>query len=149
MFPPSAADFLAFVRNDMGIGTDVLPDSAASLTVAFGRANEFIPCWAADPCIAYSYSSALLNLGGHYLIQIATDIDPSTFFEDLRTSFNMNGAFRSGVITSSSDNGTAASTAVGDAMSNLSLADLQLLQTPYGRIALAFLQELGPLWGLS
>jgi len=149
MFPPSSADFLAFVRNDMGISPTVLPDSSSYLITSFGMANEFMPSWTQCAEIQYSYSNALLNLGGAYLIQVAADVPESSFFDDLRTAFKMTGAFRSGVITNSSDNGTAASTAVGQAMSNLSLADLQLLQTPYGRIALAFLQELGAYWGLS
>ena len=149
MFPPNFADFLSFVRNDMGISSAVLPDDSTSLVVSFGKASEFIPSCLACAEIMYSYTDALLNLGGAYLIQSATDVAGSTFFNDLRTAFKMTGAFRSGVITSSADAGTSASTAVGSAMQNLSLADLQLLQTPYGRSALAFLQEMGTPWGLS
>lgn len=149
MFPPSFADFVSFVRNDMGISSAVLPDDSTSLVVSFGKAGEFIPSYLACAEIMYSYSDALLNLGGAYLIQSAVDVTGSTFFDDLRAAFKMTGAFRSGVITSSSDNGTAASTSVGSAMQNLSLADLQLLQTPYGRSALAFLQEMGSGWGIS
>jgi len=149
MFPPSFADFVSFVRNDMGISTAVLPDDSTSLAVSFGKAGEFMPAYLACAEIMYSYTDALLNLGGAYLIQSAVDVAGSSFFDDLRNAFKMTGAWRSGVITSSSDNASSASTAVGNAMQNLNLADLQLLQTPYGRTALAFLQEMGTYWGIS
>ena len=59
-------------------------------------------------------------------------------------------AFQPGVIGSTSDQGTSASYATPDFMRGLSLYDLQLLKSPFGRAYLALAQRYGPAaWGLS
>lgn len=145
---PTLPGFVVFVRRFMGITTDDLPDDSPFIELAFESAREFMavyPCYAG---IALLYTQAVYNLGGSYLLRWADDIQPSTYFDDKRNEYGMN-SFRAGVLTSASDESTSQSMAVGQAMSNLTLADLQLVQDPYGRHALAFLMELGGVWGIS
>ncbi|MFC7509663.1 hypothetical protein ACFQUX_25815 [Pantoea stewartii] len=39
--------------------------------------------------------------------------------------------------------------AISDALNNLTLADLMMMQDPYGRQVIAVLMEMGPLWGYT
>ena len=55
----------------------------------------------------------------------------------------------SGVITGAGDNSTSAQRLVPDFFKDLSLADLQMLQDPWGRRYLMIAQQFGSLWGLS
>ena len=54
-----------------------------------------------------------------------------------------------GVITNANDVSTGEGLAVGEGLKNLQLMDLQRLKDPYGRQALAFMQSIGTLWGLT
>ncbi|HBK2804405.1 TPA: hypothetical protein HHH48_005056, partial [Escherichia coli] len=47
------------------------------------------------------------------------------------------------------DNSTSAQRLVPDFFKDLSLADLQMLQDPWGRRYLMFAQQFGSLWGLT
>nr|HEK8282419.1 hypothetical protein [Escherichia coli] len=53
------------------------------------------------------------------------------------------------VITGAGDNSTSAQRLVPDFFKDLSLADLQMLQDPWGRRYLMIAQQFGSLWGLS
>ncbi|WP_337049963.1 hypothetical protein [Serratia fonticola] len=145
---PTLPGFVVFVRNFMGITPGDLPDDSPFIELAFESAREFMAVYPCFSGIALLYTQAVYNLGGTYLLRWADDTPPSTYFDDKRDKYGMN-AFRAGVLTSSSDESTSQSMAVGQAMSNLTLADLQMAQDPYGRHALAFLMELGDIWGIS
>lgn len=84
---------------------------------------------------------------------IATTSAASTvseqFFFKARQGFKL-AAFFPGVVASAADNGTSAGIDNPDFMSGLTLNDLQLLKTPYGRTYLAIAQRWGPsVWGLT
>lgn len=146
-YPLQFAEFALWVRNYMKIPTSALPDDSPYLEWAFLSAKEWIPhCY--FQCMPMLYREAVFNMGGSLIIQYANDIPGNTYFEDLRKKFGV-GGMTSGVMSSAADQGTSGSMEISDAMKNLSLADLQAMQDPYGRRAIAILQELGPVWGLT
>ncbi len=163
---PSLAGFLAFVRGQMRITTDVLPDgspviglalavSLAIVNTAFKAVGSCAPALPGVPAVSI-YTLMVYNLAGSNLINYAQDLPDAPpvegsklpFFQNLREKFDTNG-FVSGVIQSSSDNGTGNSMVVQEAAKNFTLADLQYLKDPWGRQYLAFAQRFGTLWGIT
>lgn len=71
------------------------------------------------------------------------------FFQRLRQQFKMT-QFAPGVVASSSDVSTAVGLDNPKFLQGLTIEDLQLLKTPYGRAYLGLAQKYGPsIWGLS
>jgi len=147
MNPPTLAGFIAFIQNVMGISSIYLPTTSPviqmALTIALDIVN--VQLQTASPDI---YTLAVYNLAGDNLINFAPDQAGQTYFQDLRTSFHISD-FVAGVVQSSGDEGTSTSLTVPEALSHLTLSDLQNLKTPYGRQYLAFAQRYGQLWGLT
>lgn len=72
-----------------------------------------------------------------------------TFFAQLRSKLNL-GIFAPGVVSNASDVSTSTGLNNPKFMEGLTLENLQLLKTPWGRAYLAIAQRLGPnVWGLS
>jgi hypothetical protein len=150
---PTLAGFLAFIRAYMNIQGDVLPDDAPviadSLAVALEIVNRAIAC-----ASSLMYTKAVYNLAGSTLLQWAVDnpelpAPKNTFFQDLRTLYNIN-AFTPGVVQAAADVTTSASILVIEAAKNFTLGNLQNLKDPYGRAYLAIAQDYGPaVWGLT
>jgi len=154
---PTAAGFLVFIRQQMGISTAVLPDASPYVGWAFDVALEIVNLQL--DCISpLIYSLAVYNLAADNLINYAQDLpnapivpgsEPAApFFQALRESWDITG-FVPGVISSSADVSTSESLLVPDFMKGLTLANLQNLKSPYGRAYLAFAQSAGTNWGLS
>ena len=150
---PTPAGFLTFVRNGMGISTEVLPDDSVWLTYAYDNAiclvNQAL-------CLV---APSIYNLGGSNLIQFAQDLNgapdvegskpPMPYFQFTRKQFLMN-SYVSGTIQSTSDEGTSSSFVVPEAAETLTFADLELAKTPWGRVYLGIAQKYGSTtWGLS
>jgi hypothetical protein len=148
MICPTVAGFITFIRKVMGINTTVLPDSAPVISMAFAVSLEIVN--RAIQCVSpLMYELAVYNLAGDNLVNYAQDTPPSTYFADLRASFNTLG-FVSGVISASNDVTTGQSLVVQEAAKNFTLANLQQLKTPWGRAYLGIAQDYGPnVWGLS
>jgi hypothetical protein len=169
---PTLAGFLGFVRNVMGITTTVLPDSSAVIAMAFNVALAVVnralrvvgsPDWAGAPQVSI-YALAVYNCAGDRLLHYAQDLpgaaiipgsgDPKSgdpglpFFAYTRKKWNLDG-FVSGVIQSSSDEGTSQSMIVQQAAETFTLDDVAALKTPYGRTYLGFAQAYGTIWNLS
>jgi hypothetical protein len=162
--PPTLAGFLSFIRNVMGISTTVLPDASSVITMAFNVAIaivninlQIIPVGPQPGDTIYSL--AVYNLAGSNLLNYAQDLpgaavvpgsgDPGLpYFEYTRQKYNING-FVSGVVQSSSDEGTSVSMVVQEAAQTFTLQDLQQLKDPYGRRFLSFAQQAGTLWGIN
>jgi hypothetical protein len=154
---PTVAGFLIFIRQQMGITTTVLPDASPYIGWAFNVAVEIVNLQL--DCISpLIYELAVYNLAADNLINYAQDLPdaaiipgsepPAAFFQALRQSWDITG-FVPGVISSSADVSTSESLLVPDFMKGLTLADLNLIKTPYGRTYLAFAQKIGTNWGLS
>lgn len=146
VFKPTIEGFLEFVRSQ-GITVPMLPDNSLYLQLSYYSALElvYLPLASVSPA---NYTLAVYNLGMSNLVEWAPDQTGQTVFKDLRTQYLLN-AFVSGVIQSSSDEGTSKSMVVQEAAKNFTLADLQYLKTPWGRTYLQIVQRAGTLWGLS
>lgn len=146
--PPTLEGFQWFVTNIMDISSTYLPTDSIFIPYAFNIAlvttNKVLAC--IPPPI---YSTAVYNLAGDTLINVAQDQPGDHLFQGLREKFNING-FVGGVISFSADQATSESLNVPTAMDGLTFGDLQTLKTPWGRTYLAIAQSAGPvLWGIS
>lgn len=79
---------------------------------------------------------------------ILVNYGTESVFAEFRKEYGLNN-FKAGVITGAGDNSTSAQRTVPDFFKDLSLADLQMLQDPWGRRYLMIAQQFGSLWGLS
>jgi hypothetical protein len=159
---PTLALFIAWVRTFMAIPATILPDTSVYLAQAFWAAmtitNETLEIvgTAEPPVQQYPtyYAQAVYNLAGDFLVRYTPDdtaLTPpnDTYFQTLRTNMNLN-AFVPGIIQSSSDQGTSQSFAIPDFIKSMTMGDLQLMQTPWGRNYLNLAQAAGPtIWGLT
>ncbi|UGC97722.1 hypothetical protein PQD17_gp09 [Pantoea phage PdC23] len=139
----SLSGFIEFVRTDMGIPADQVPDDSASLSMAYNAAIQ----WVNSDILAVMpdlYGIAVYNLAASFLVNYGTE----SVLSSLRQKLGLNN-LKSGVIDSASDNATSASRFVPDFFKSLSLADLQMLADPWGRRYLMIAQQFGSLWGLS
>jgi hypothetical protein len=144
---PNVTDYLAFIRTT-GIATAALPDNSTFIQFTYDVAIATVNLMIAA-VVPELYVLAVYNLGVDQLYNYAQDTAPSTFFTDARKKWNIYG-FVAGVVNTASDNGTGDSLVVPDALSQLTLADLQNLKTPWGRAYLAIAQKWGAdLFGIS
>ncbi len=145
--PPTLAGFQNFVSNYMNIPASALPVGAPAVSFAFQIAadlvNPVLNCVSPD-----LFTLATYNLAGSNLIEYAPDQTGQTYFADLRAAFKIN-SFAPGLVSSTSDNSTSTSLEMPAFAKNLSLSDLQILKTPWGRRYLEIAAKSGPLWGIS
>jgi hypothetical protein len=154
--PPTQAGYLTFIRSSMGINTTVLPDSSDAISTSYQIAVELanILMNSISPVI---YTVMVYNLAGAILIDVAQDVggppppvykEGLPYFQYLRSSFGLS-SFVGGTISSTGDEGTSESLNVPHNLQNLTLADLQLLRTPWGRTYLQYAEKYGTIVGLS
>jgi hypothetical protein len=155
---PTPAGFLDFVRLAMGIPSQALPDGSYWLAFSYQYAMALtsLQLKAAPPPI---YTLAVYNLGGDTLVNWAADGQPpfpyptdnpdgTGYFTYLRKLWNLTG-FVPGVIQSSADESTSESLLVPDAFKGMTVSDLNLIKTPWGRMYLGLIQSIGSLWGVT
>jgi hypothetical protein len=138
---PNLADFTTFVYGQ-GVPESDLSSDSQYLQWAFTMAMNLAlvaPC-NVPPIV---YVLAVYNLGMHRLLKIAQDVPSATFFATQRKALNLM-AFTAGVIQSSSDESTSNSMVVPEFFKNLTMQDLDLLKTPWGREYLSYAQQFGP-----
>lgn len=153
---PTFVGFVEFVRNNMGINNTVLPDGSIYLNWAYAQAKALVNLQIR--IVPPMYLVAVYNLGGATLLNIAQDIPnappvagskpPQPFFAYTRTRLNLN-SFVTGIISSTSDQGTSESLVVPEQLQTLTIADLQLAKTPWGQQYLGIAQSVGSDWGIS
>jgi hypothetical protein len=153
--PPDIDDYTTWVYTVMGVPESVLPPDSIYIQLSYDLAlemvNRFIYC--ASPGV---YTIAVYNLAGYYLVMIAQDnpnavpppANAATYWTDLRTSLNLN-SFIPGLVDNAADQGTSAGIKLLASMENLTISDLQMLKTPWGRVYLGIAQSVGSLWGLT
>ena len=146
--PPTFTGFLNFIRNNVGVPVDAIADDNETLQCVYASALEWVPTGLGLECLPVIYRNTVYNLGTSFLLRYADDTPPSTYFADMRDKLGI-GRAAAGIMTSAADQGTSGSTVIGEAMSNLSLADLMMMQDPYGEAALAVLMEMGSHWGMT
>lgn len=93
--------------------------------------------------IGILYVLAVYNLGMHQLVKIGQDIAPSTFFADLREQYGTLD-FVGGVVSGTADQNSSTTVSVPELLKNLSLSDLDLLKTPWGREYAGYAMNYGP-----
>ena len=145
---PTLAGFLRFVRVAMGVPESAITDDDPTIECCFKLALELMPRNVGLERLPIVRMNTVYNLAASLLLNYANDIPPSTYFADLRKKLGI-GNYIAGITSSASDQGTSGSVTISNALNNLTLADLMLMQDPYGRAALAVLMELGPLWGYT
>lgn len=149
---PTQAGFTQFLRDQVQIPANVLPDDSIWITYAYNVSIEvtYRPLACVSPTM---YLLAVYNLGADNLINYTPD-DPAlaspndTYFARLRKMFSIN-TFKAGVIQSTYDEGTGETMVVPDFYKEMQLSNMENLLTPYGRAYLGIVQRLGTLWGLS
>lgn len=112
-----------------------------SLYIALQTVNTFLEATGL-------YNEAVYNLAADRLINYAPDVPDQTYWAGERKRLKVND-ITLGVITSASDQGTAAAITNPEQFKGLTIGDLQNLRTSYGRAYLAIAQSVGSLWGLS
>jgi hypothetical protein len=144
---PNLADFTSFIYNNVGVPVAALPLGSQWPGFAFTQTMAMVSFYPTVTPIEYVL--AVYNCGAHILLRITPDQVGQTFFADARKTFKVLSP-ETGIIQSSSDEGTSNSFAVGQGMQNLTIGDLNFYTTPYGREYLAYAMDGGPgLWGLT
>ena len=139
---PTQVGFLAWVYAVMGVPTAWLPDDSLSVTYAYNTATAIVnPDFMTVP--GPIYLQMVYNLAGHLLATWAPDV--TTY---LRKQNNMLG-FVTGIVSASGDEGSNVSLVVPKQAENLTLSQLQLTTTIWGRTYLGYAQDYGTNWGLS
>jgi len=159
---PSLADFWIFLNTSVQIPTAALPVDSDWPGYAFNQALATVitvPAWGCAPGnppsnpLGILYTLAVYNLATALLFQITPDQEGQTYFADARSAkpstnfpgggFGIN-AFALGPVQAASDEGTSSTLKIPDWAAMLTIGDLQLLQTPWGRAYLAYAQKFGP-----
>jgi hypothetical protein len=144
---PNEPDYIIWIRQIMGINSSVLPDYSPYVDYSYMMSMETVNLYL-DMASPLLYTQAVYNLGGDILCNIAQDVPPSTYWSDLRQSLGMNN-FIPGLINATNDEDTSAALLTPLGLQNLTLADLQNLKTPWGRVYMGIAQNVGSMWGLT
>lgn len=89
------------------------------------------------------YVMAVYNYGMHKLLKIGQDQPGQQFFTTQRTAFNLL-SFKAGPVGASADQATSSTLVTPDFLKGLTMGDLDLLLTPWGREYLDYSQSYGP-----
>lgn len=95
------------------------------------------------PGMAGRYVIAVYNLAMHQLLKIAQDQNGILFFQQARATYKLNSLVP-GPVLASSDQSTSETLLLPDFFKGLTLQQLDLLKTPYGRDYLGYAQDYGP-----
>jgi hypothetical protein len=140
-------NFVLWIRQIMGVTSDVLPDDSPYIITAYLISNEIVNMYlgVVSPILYYQ---AIYNLGGDILVNITQDVSPSTYWSTMRSTLGTN-SFIPGMINATNDEDTSAAILTPLGLQNITLGDLQNMKTPWGRMYLSIAQSVGSMWGLS
>ena len=131
-----------------GNGTDLtayISQDFQSLQWTFNIAMDKVI--GANAQLGILYVLAVYNLGMHQLIKIGLDIPGQipnqVFFQQARQQFGILN-FVGGVISGTADQNSSTTISVPELLKNLSLSDLDLLKTPWGREYAGYAMNYGP-----
>lgn len=144
---PNLTDYTTFVQS-WGATPTYLPTSSFWLTTTFK-----IACMTVNRSLDYdpvAYTLAVYNLGMDRLVNYAQDQPGQDYFKKLRNDFKLTYAFAPGVLSATGDQGSSSSYLNPEWMSTITIMDIELMKTPWGRSYLGFAQSYGStIWGLS
>jgi hypothetical protein len=149
---PTLLGYLFWIREIMAVPKIVLPDNSPYIELSYDLSLEIVNRYI-EFASGIVYTQCVYNLGGDYLVQMAQDnpnLPPpnNTYWADLRASMGVN-SFLPGLVNRAADQGTDAGLQLLSAMENLTIADLQQLKTPWGRVYLGLAQSVGSMWGFT
>ena len=149
---PNLPDFVLFIQGVMAINPLFLPSDSPFPGYALNRARALVIRVPVFVCAGIEYTLAVYNCAGAILVRTTPDqamrsTEPGSFTW-LRNKYGLDKP-SFGVVSSTSDEGTSVSLAVPDALKQLTLGDLQFLQTPWGREFLSYNQDFGGVFGIS
>lgn len=146
---PNLADFLTFLSTSVQIPSSALPSGSEWPGYAF---NQIMALILQPPgASGITYSLAAYNGATHILFEITPDQAGQTYFADARGK-NGYGLIvpSTGLVNSSSDQGTAQTLATPDWAKDMTVDALEFYKTPWGRQFLAWQQAYGPtVWVLT
>jgi len=144
---PTLNGFIAWAQSVMGISTIVMSPTDPGWNFAYTVALDMVPdiLNSASPDI---YTFTVYNWAGSQLLQYQQDIAGQSFFANARKAYGISN-FTAGVISNASDVSTSEGLSIGQGLQNLQLIDLQRIKDPYGRQALAYMQSIGTMWGIT
>lgn len=154
---PTYDGFVAWVYSAMGVPAIYLPSTSEWLLYAYNTAIATVNL--AFECVPGPvYLQMVYNLAGHLLVTWQPDVPDEPYrtvdgvtygyFQWYRKENNLLGV-TTGTVTASSDEGTSVSLVVPKQAENLTLSQLQLMTTPWGRYYLGLAQSYGTNWGLT
>lgn len=142
-----------------GLSGTVSPSPAADVSAASVQAYTVYVAWALNyalevalpgpgigsglPGLAGQYLRAVYNLGVHHLLSIAQDQPNQSYFAEQRSTFNLLSLIP-GPVLASGDQNTSETLVVPEFFKNLTLSEIDLIKTPYGRAYLGYAQMYGP-----
>jgi len=153
---PNLVDFESYITNTVAIPASAWPSSTIADSpypgYALNQAIALVPPYCgAVPGITYVL--AVYNCATALLFLITPNTPPSTYFSDARQSgtsenfpaggFNLN-APSTGLVVSSSDEGTSVSLTAPTWAAGLTVTQLGFFKTVWGQQYLGYLQEAGP-----
>lgn len=160
-YTPTLSGFTAWIfGSGMGVPTAYLQSDDPNIAICYEISIETVRLGFAYVAPAI-YQMMVYNLAGAYLAQFAQDPFPLPdppfividgvgygFWSYLRKSNNLNG-FTSGIVVGSSDESTSVTLTAPKWADNLTAGQLQLTNTPWGRLYLGWAQDAGTAWGMS
>jgi hypothetical protein len=165
---PNLVDFTTYIETSVQIPTAALPTNDPFIGYAFNIALATVVCVPMALCLppgtgpsalGVLYALAVYNLGVATLFQITPDQPGQTYFADARSSavsanfpsggFGLNQV-STGLVVSSSDEGTSATLVAPTWAANLTIGQLQLMKTYWGQQYLSYAQSYGPnIWDVT
>lgn len=147
---PNLPDFLQFLADSVQISSAALPSDSPYPQYALDQAIALVlnPSGATYPGVMYSL--ACYNAATHILLVITPDQTGQNWFANVRGNnsssippgFALN-APSTGLVVSTSDQGTSAGLAEPEWAKGLTVGQLDFYRTPWGRAYLSFQQSYG------
>lgn len=147
---PNLTDFLTFLATSVQIPSAAIPAGSPWPGYALDQAIA-LALNPPNPPSVVGYSLACYNGGTHILLSITPDTPPQTYFTEQRGTDGFSLILPStGLVQAAGDQGTSGSVSAPKWVEGLTIADLDMMKTPWGRAFLAWNQSYGPsVWGVS
>lgn len=142
-----------------GTSGTVLPIPLAAVSVNSAQAYSQWATWALNYALEVALTGpgngpgmsgfagisimATYNLAMHQLLKTAQDLPNQTFFAQIRQTYKLTSLVP-GPVMASADQATSETLVVPEFFKTLTLSELDLLKTPYGREYLGYAQMYGP-----
>jgi hypothetical protein len=138
---PNIVDFLNFIGTTVQIPVEDLPLTSPWPQYALNQALILTP----RAAVGVIYTLAVYNCATHILLSITPDQSGRTYFTNARSNAGFDLITGStGLITSTSDQGTSVSIAQPNWAVRMTVSQLGFMKTPWGREFLGYIQSYGP-----